>query len=321
MPPRTSTSIAVALHPTGVDEVEAIAEGIALGAYHYDAYKSKKKGKGAKKPDPHADHRDDPERVRPPDDRDQGRRARSHRHRGGQHRPRLGQHPSRRPATRAHSPRPSPRTPAPTSGSRSGTRSDSPRSAAAASSVSARAQTSPPRLVTLTYAPANAVAHLALVGKGITFDSGGLSIKSGTGMATMKLDMAGAAAVVAATVAIAKLGSADQGHDVRLPRREHAERIGDPSRRRADDAQRQHGRGAQHRRRGSTRPGRRSGAGRRGQARSHRRCRDADRRLRRRARRAYERRARQRLRLRQARPRHRPRMPASRCGRCRSPRR
>ena len=65
---------------------------------------------------------------------------------------------------------------------------------------------SPPRLVTLTYAPTNAVAHLALVGKGITFDSGGLSIKSGTGMATMKLDMAGAAAVVAATVAIAKLG-------------------------------------------------------------------------------------------------------------------
>lgn len=65
---------------------------------------------------------------------------------------------------------------------------------------------SPPRLVTLTYRPADAVSHLALVGKGITFDSGGLSIKTGPGMSTMKIDMAGAAAVVAATVAIARLG-------------------------------------------------------------------------------------------------------------------
>jgi leucyl aminopeptidase len=64
---------------------------------------------------------------------------------------------------------------------------------------------SPPRLVSLTYAPRGAKAHLALVGKGITFDSGGLSIKPGTSMQTMKLDMAGAAAVVAATVAIAEL--------------------------------------------------------------------------------------------------------------------
>ncbi len=64
----------------------------------------------------------------------------------------------------------------------------------------------PPRLVTLEYAPQDAVTHLALVGKGITFDSGGLSIKSGAGMQTMKIDMAGAAAVVAATLAIAELG-------------------------------------------------------------------------------------------------------------------
>ncbi len=65
---------------------------------------------------------------------------------------------------------------------------------------------SPPRMVRLTYKPEGATAHLALVGKGITFDSGGLSIKPGSSMATMKLDMAGAAAVVNATLAIAELG-------------------------------------------------------------------------------------------------------------------
>jgi leucyl aminopeptidase len=64
----------------------------------------------------------------------------------------------------------------------------------------------PPRLVQLTYRPANAKAHLALVGKGITFDSGGLSIKTGVGMQSMKTDMAGAAAVVGAVAAIARLG-------------------------------------------------------------------------------------------------------------------
>jgi leucyl aminopeptidase len=56
----------------------------------------------------------------------------------------------------------------------------------------------PPRMVVLRYEPANARGHLAWVGKGITFDSGGLSLKSGEGMMTMKCDMAGAAAVLAA---------------------------------------------------------------------------------------------------------------------------
>ncbi len=65
---------------------------------------------------------------------------------------------------------------------------------------------SPPRLVRLSYTPSDARGHLALVGKGITFDSGGLSIKPSSSMSTMKLDMAGAAAVVNATVAIATLG-------------------------------------------------------------------------------------------------------------------
>ncbi len=64
----------------------------------------------------------------------------------------------------------------------------------------------PPRLVTMTYKPTRPVAHIALVGKGITFDSGGLSIKPSNAMVTMKCDMSGAAAVTAATFAIADLG-------------------------------------------------------------------------------------------------------------------
>ncbi|MFE3999326.1 leucyl aminopeptidase [Nocardioides sp. YIM B13467] len=63
-----------------------------------------------------------------------------------------------------------------------------------------------PRLVELTYAPDDARGHIALVGKGITFDSGGLTIKPGSSMSTMKSDMAGAAAVAQATFAIARLG-------------------------------------------------------------------------------------------------------------------
>jgi len=63
----------------------------------------------------------------------------------------------------------------------------------------------PPRLVELRYRPRGASRHLALVGKGITFDSGGLSLKTAAGMTTMKCDMAGAAAVVAAMSAVAEL--------------------------------------------------------------------------------------------------------------------
>ena len=66
-----------------------------------------------------------------------------------------------------------------------------------------------PRLVTLHYKPAQAdkhQRHIAFVGKGITFDSGGLSIKPTKSMTTMKCDMAGAAAVASAVFAIAELG-------------------------------------------------------------------------------------------------------------------
>jgi leucyl aminopeptidase len=63
----------------------------------------------------------------------------------------------------------------------------------------------PPRLVKVAYAPRGAGRHVALVGKGITFDSGGLSIKPSQGMETMKLDMAGAAAVLSTVLAAARL--------------------------------------------------------------------------------------------------------------------
>jgi leucyl aminopeptidase len=64
----------------------------------------------------------------------------------------------------------------------------------------------PPRLVRLSYSPRGANFHLALVGKGITFDTGGLNLKPSEGMYTMKCDMAGAAVVLAAVPAIAQLG-------------------------------------------------------------------------------------------------------------------
>jgi leucyl aminopeptidase len=63
----------------------------------------------------------------------------------------------------------------------------------------------PPRLVHVSHRPRKAVAHVALVGKGITFDTGGLSLKPTSGMLTMKCDMAGAAAVLAAVVTAAEL--------------------------------------------------------------------------------------------------------------------
>jgi leucyl aminopeptidase len=63
----------------------------------------------------------------------------------------------------------------------------------------------PPRLAILTYSPARAKRHVALVGKGITFDSGGLSLKPPAAMETMKSDMAGAAAVLHALRAAAAL--------------------------------------------------------------------------------------------------------------------
>ena len=64
----------------------------------------------------------------------------------------------------------------------------------------------PPRLIELSYEPAAWDRHVVLVGKGITFDSGGLSLKPNDGMKLMKTDMAGGAVVIAVMSALAALG-------------------------------------------------------------------------------------------------------------------
>lgn len=203
---KNAESVAIALHPTGVDEVEAIAEGIALGAYRYEAFKSVKKD--AKTPveltsavilTPFArqstatkaverattvgdavntarDWVNTPPRDKRPADLVEAMTA--HVNAVAGHDVKVTVWDEKRLAKEK-------------CGGILGV---------------GQGSDSPPRLVTLAYEPEAPVAHLALVGKGITFDSGGLSIKPGASMQTMKLDMAGAAAVVAATAAIAKLG-------------------------------------------------------------------------------------------------------------------
>ena len=64
----------------------------------------------------------------------------------------------------------------------------------------------PPRLIELSYRPPGARSHVVLVGKGITFDSGGLSLKPNDGMKLMKTDMAGGGAVIAVLSALSRLG-------------------------------------------------------------------------------------------------------------------
>ncbi len=69
----------------------------------------------------------------------------------------------------------------------------------------ARGSNEEPRFVQLRYRAKDATRRVALVGKGITFDSGGLSLKPAKSMETMKCDMAGAAAVLGAMIAIGRL--------------------------------------------------------------------------------------------------------------------
>jgi leucyl aminopeptidase len=68
-----------------------------------------------------------------------------------------------------------------------------------------KGSTRQPRLVKVEYAPARAAAKIALVGKGITFDTGGISLKPHLGMGEMKSDMAGAAVVLNTVLALAEL--------------------------------------------------------------------------------------------------------------------
>jgi leucyl aminopeptidase len=69
-----------------------------------------------------------------------------------------------------------------------------------------KGSTEPPRMVRLTYTPRNPSGHLVLVGKGVMYDSGGISLKPSDGMhAKMKMDMSGAAAVLATMGALKSL--------------------------------------------------------------------------------------------------------------------
>ncbi|HQO18861.1 MAG TPA: leucyl aminopeptidase [Acidobacteriota bacterium] len=63
----------------------------------------------------------------------------------------------------------------------------------------------PPRFIHLSYKPKNAKFTLGIIGKGMTFDSGGISLKPGEGMGAMKSDMSGAAAVLGAMKAVGEL--------------------------------------------------------------------------------------------------------------------
>ncbi len=69
----------------------------------------------------------------------------------------------------------------------------------------AQGSSAKPRLVTVEYAPRGAKKTIVLVGKGVTFDSGGINLKPSGSIETMKMDMSGAAAVAGAMLAVARL--------------------------------------------------------------------------------------------------------------------
>ena len=113
-------------------------------------------------------------------------------------------------------------------------------------------------LIVLRYRPASASranAHLGLVGKGVTFDTGGISIKPADGMEKMKYDMAGGAAMLGAMRAIAATAAGDPGERVRPVRGEHAGQPRAAAGRYRDRYERQDHRGDQYRRRRPADPG------------------------------------------------------------------
>lgn len=69
-----------------------------------------------------------------------------------------------------------------------------------------RASINPPRLIHLSYQPKNPKKVITLVGKGLTYDSGGLSLKAAASMVTMKMDKAGGCAVMGIIKAVSELG-------------------------------------------------------------------------------------------------------------------
>ncbi len=115
-----------------------------------------------------------------------------------------------------------------------------------------------PKLIVLRYAGAGSGPTLGLVGKGVTFDTGGISLKSAGSMHEMKMDMSGAAAVLEAVAAIAELGLAVDLIAVVPSTENMPSGTASQARRHRHPAQRQDGRSQQHRRRGPPDPRRRA---------------------------------------------------------------
>lgn len=78
----------------------------------------------------------------------------------------------------------------------------------------AKASSNPPRLIHLSYTPENPIAHVFLVGKGLTYDSGGLSLKPSDFMVSMKADKSGACAVLGVMKALKELQIPIEVHGV-----------------------------------------------------------------------------------------------------------
>ena len=97
----------------------------------------------------------------------------------------------------------------------------------------------PPVFIHLTYKPKGAKKTVVLIGKGITFDSGGLNIKTGTIMNNMKDDMSGGAAVLGLFPALRKIDLPVAVHGLDSPDREHVRRQRDEGRRRVQGLWRQ----------------------------------------------------------------------------------
>ena len=77
-----------------------------------------------------------------------------------------------------------------------------------------RASCNPPRLIHLSYKPKGATKRVVLVGKGLTYDCGGLSLKPADYMVTMKADKSGGCAVMEIIRAIARLGANVEVHSI-----------------------------------------------------------------------------------------------------------
>jgi len=112
-----------------------------------------------------------------------------------------------------------------------------------------------PRLVTLRYTPAKANKHVAFVGKGITFDSGGLTIKPKAGMTTHEVRHGGRCRGRLCRLRHRRARPAGRGQRIPLPGREHARHRRVPPGRRHHDARWQDRRAQQHRCRGPHGPG------------------------------------------------------------------